>query len=78
MINNLDNIDWHSYKKEVLTFIGSLTLALAVLAVSWVNYEHANEERSTTSQQYRQLKVSLSDAVQGKSLLKEVGVYFKH
>jgi len=78
MMNNLDNTDWHSYKKEVLILSGSLVFALAVLAISWVNYQHADEERLTTSQQYRQLKVDVSDAAQGKSLLKEVGVSFKH
>lgn len=77
MMNNEGNVNWHHYKKELLFLLGAMILAMVVLVVSWINYQNVDDKKLMRNQQYEQLKVDVNDAVEGKRLLKEVGISFE-
>jgi hypothetical protein len=76
-MNNENHINWHHYKKEILLFLGSFIFAIVIVVTFWISYQNAGEIKLSTSQEYDELSQDVRDAVEGKTLLKEVGVSFK-
>ena len=77
MMNNENNIDWHLYKNELWPFLGALIFAIVTIVTSWAFYQNADATRLATSQEYEELSEDVREAIEGKSLLKEVGMSFK-
>tara|TARA_R110002096_G_scaffold124632_2_gene269414 strand:+ start:619 stop:1266 length:648 start_codon:yes stop_codon:yes gene_type:complete len=77
MINKERNNTWQPFKLELMALIGSIMLALVLFVIFWGDYQAVVTEEQATNQQYEQLSNNLSDSIQGKALLKEVGASFK-
>jgi hypothetical protein len=77
MINTEITSTWQSFKLELIFLMGSITLALILVVIFWGDYQDVVTEEQAINQQHEQLSHDLSDYIQGKELLKEVGASFK-